>query len=237
MEERNYKVYIHRNKINNKVYIGITSIRPKRRWCNGYGYISQILFYNAIKKYGWDNFEHEILFDNLTKDEAEQKEIELIAKYNSNSRDFGYNIENGGNTSGKYSKERKRQIMRSQPNRKIVEQIDIESNNVINVFDSLNEAARFVGGDYTNIRSVCNGTRKSAYGYKWQYKDNRIDFKPKKRRDKSVYQIDLNTGKILNTFGSINKAARYIGCSAGDISSACNGKYKKSHGYGWRYAN
>ena len=113
MEERNYKVYIHKNKINNKVYIGITSIKPEERWRNGHGYIKQMLFYNAIKKYGWDNFKHEILFENLTKEEAEQKEIELIAQYNSTNICFGYNIQNGGNSVGKFTDETKKKMSES----------------------------------------------------------------------------------------------------------------------------
>ena len=66
-----YIVYQHKNKINNKVYIGITSQIPERRWgSNGCNYKSSPHFYSAIQKYGWDNFEHNILFTNLTKEKA-----------------------------------------------------------------------------------------------------------------------------------------------------------------------
>ena len=34
-----------------------------------------------IIKYGWDNFEHEIVYENLSQREAQEKEIELIFKY------------------------------------------------------------------------------------------------------------------------------------------------------------
>lgn len=95
-EENNYTVYMHKNKINGKVYIGITKQKPKKRWLNGKGYRNNNLFYNSILKYGWQNFEHKILYTNLTKKEAEFKEIELISKYKSNCRKYGYNIENGG---------------------------------------------------------------------------------------------------------------------------------------------
>lgn len=101
----NYVVYMHKNKINGKVYIGITSNSPKRRWDCGRGYKNQILFYRSIQKYSWDNFEHIILFENLTKEEAEQKEIELIKQYKSNNKKYGYNIANGGNCAGSASEE------------------------------------------------------------------------------------------------------------------------------------
>ena len=82
---------------NGKVYIGITSCDdPNKRWQDGYGYYEQPFIYNAIQKYGWYNVEHEILFDSLTWEEAKQKEIELIASYKSNDREFGYNLTCGG---------------------------------------------------------------------------------------------------------------------------------------------
>lgn len=59
-----YSIYIHLNKINDKKYIGITCKKPEIRWANGLGYKKQP-FWNAITKYGWDNFEHIIIKDNL----------------------------------------------------------------------------------------------------------------------------------------------------------------------------
>ena len=63
-EIRNYCVYKHTSP-SNKVYIGITSQEPERRWQNGYGYATQQLFWRAIQKYGWDNFKHEIIAEKL----------------------------------------------------------------------------------------------------------------------------------------------------------------------------
>lgn len=107
----NYKIYKHTFP-NGKVYIGLTSQNVNKRWQNGFGYERQQYLYNAIKKYGWQNTIHEILFDNLTKENAEQKEIELIAQYKSNQREFGYNIENGGNIN-KVSEETKEKIRKA----------------------------------------------------------------------------------------------------------------------------
>lgn len=59
----------------------------------------------AIEKYGWDNIDHEIIESELTKEEAEAKERELIAKYKSNVPEHGYNITSGGECIGKHSLE------------------------------------------------------------------------------------------------------------------------------------
>ena len=95
---------------NNKVYIGITCQNPLRRWSNGFGYHQQPCIYNAIKKYGWKNVEHVILFTDMTKEEAEAKEVELIAEYKSNKKEYGYNIANGGLATGMMAEETKKQI-------------------------------------------------------------------------------------------------------------------------------
>lgn len=102
-------VYKHTSP-SGKVYVGITSQKPERRWQRGFGYVENSHFYSAIQKYGWDNFKHEILFENLTKEEAEVKEIELIAQYKSSDRKYGYNISNGGGIN--YPSEEGRQRLR-----------------------------------------------------------------------------------------------------------------------------
>lgn len=100
MNEQNtriYQVYIHTNKENGKVYIGITSSNiSKRAGSNGINSKKNTLFYRAIQKYGWDNFAHETLFTGLTINEAAKIEQDLIAKYQSNNPLFGYNISSGG---------------------------------------------------------------------------------------------------------------------------------------------
>lgn len=103
--ENSKKYYVYRHTCpNGKVYIGITGRNPSVRWANGKGY-SNSYFYNAISKYGWQNIKHEILFDSLTKEEAEAKEIELIAEHKSNHKEYGYNIAVGGEARAlKYAK-------------------------------------------------------------------------------------------------------------------------------------
>ena len=93
---KKYVIYIHKNKINGKVYIGQTSQNPIKRWDNGKGYITSPKFYSAILKYGWNNFEHIILYTDLTQEQANQIEQELIQQYNSQNDQYGYNITSGG---------------------------------------------------------------------------------------------------------------------------------------------
>lgn len=89
-----YVVYMHRNIINGKVYIGQTCNLSERWRGNGKNYFNSIKFYNAIKKYGWDSFTHEVLYSNLNKQAADRLERELILQYN--SIEEGYNLKEGG---------------------------------------------------------------------------------------------------------------------------------------------
>lgn len=101
IEERNYIVYKHTTP-SGKMYIGITGQSPQRRWGkDGCRYLHQTQFGythfgKAIVKYGWDNIQHDILFEHLTKNEAIEKEKELISKYKTNNSDYGYNLTSGG---------------------------------------------------------------------------------------------------------------------------------------------
>lgn len=82
---------------NGKVYIGITCKSIAGRWgAGGNGYCKHPYFWNAIQKYGWDNFKHEIILYDLSKEEASEKEREYIKKYKSNNAKYGYNQTSGG---------------------------------------------------------------------------------------------------------------------------------------------
>ena len=94
-EEKIYTVYKHTFP-NNKVYIGITRRKPEERWLRGRGYYRNEIMYNAILKYGWDNIKHEILYTDLTQEEAYETEIKLIAEHNATNKIYGYNRHEGG---------------------------------------------------------------------------------------------------------------------------------------------
>lgn len=102
-KDKKYIVYMHTSP-SNKRYIGITCQKPEHRYGkNGNAYTRPTkkglitYFGKAILKYGWENFKHEILFEGLTLEEANNKEKELIAKYDLMNVEKGYNQAVGGN--------------------------------------------------------------------------------------------------------------------------------------------
>ena len=112
MLEKKYIVYMHIAP-NGKKYIGITCNNINKRWRKGKGYWSNEYFTNAINKYGWDNIQHLILFDNLSKKEAECKEKELINFHNTYKREYGYNIEKGGSLNKEVSNETREKLRKA----------------------------------------------------------------------------------------------------------------------------
>lgn len=94
-----FQVYVHTSP-KGKKYIGITSKSTTERWgVDGKGYQSNEHFWNAIQKYGWDNFNHEIVAKDLSLHDACELESRLIADYDTMNPDRGYNHTTGGNWS------------------------------------------------------------------------------------------------------------------------------------------
>ena len=123
IEEKKWCVYVHENKINRKRYCGITSKQPKKRWKHGHGYSFNNYFTNSILKYGWDEgFYHYIIFENLSEEEAKEKEILYIKQNNLTNFNYGYNFSYGGDgvmNGRKHTEETKNKISQIQMGRHI----------------------------------------------------------------------------------------------------------------------
>ncbi|AJD83090.1 endonuclease [Streptococcus phage Str-PAP-1] len=205
-----YAVYKHTNKINNKVYIGITGRKPELRWrSNGTWYRPKkpthvAYFYNAILKYGWDSFYHEILYSKLTKEEAEQKEIDLINSYQSNVRVFGYNIDNGGDSVGKLSEETKK---------KISESWNINKEERSRKISEGKKGIEFTEEHRKNISKAKKGKKATN------------------RRPVSQYDLKMN---FIKRWESLEDAQNELGISKSNICRAI--KYDRTAGgYKWTY--
>ena len=175
-KDNTYCIYIHTNKINKKVYIGQTKLKPySKRWGkNGSYYSGCTYFYAAIQKYGWKNFEHNILEDNLTLTEANEKEKYYIQKYNSTDPNFGYNISKGGYNyimsedtkrkisevckGRKKSKQTKQKMSENQHLKRKIKCIETQE-----IFDSITSAGHWAGlTDGNSILNFLKGASKSA---------------------------------------------------------------------------
>lgn len=89
----NWSVYEHITP-SGKIYVGITSRPPKRRWVYGHAYKNCTVFNRAIQKYGWNNIEHIVIATGLGEGTAKNMERDLIA-FN-REKGISYNMTDGG---------------------------------------------------------------------------------------------------------------------------------------------
>ena len=215
-----YTVYKHINKINGKVYIGQTALNVERRWRNGKGYKTGV-FKKAIEKYGWDNFEHIIIRDKLSKEEANLLEVSLIRKY----KELGicYNITDGGEGACgyKHTEESKKKISSRSKGKKIPEYIKILV------------SERFKGVALTEEHKL-----KISIALRGKSKSEEAKLKMKLNHNYhdlvEVIKCDKN-GNIICTYPSIAEASRDTGILQTHISRCARGKRPSAGGYKWKY--
>ena len=209
---KEYCIYLHRNKINGKVYIGQTCQKPEKRWNYGHGYKNCPRFYSAIVSYGWNNFEHIILENNLTSDEANEKEQYYIKKYNSQNPDLGYNLTEGGSSLSEYWKTPEHRELQSQ-NKKLYfkEHPDKKIENDMHLKEIAQKSAK--------IRSEKMKENYANQGGLFHLNESR------KKRIKCIETDEI--------FASLSEASRKYNISVGNISSVIHGKRKSAGGYHW----
>ena len=206
-----YCVYKHTSP-SGKVYIGITSINPLKRWKKGNGYRSNQHFWRSICAYGWDAFTHEILMEGLSKEEASEAEMKLIEKYKSNDPEHGYNITAGGEVN----------ILPESSLEKI------RRANKGHVFSAeTRERMSLSRKELLKRRPELAATRKGS----------KMDPDHKKRflaagRSAIIKPVEcVETGVV---YSSIKEAHDQTGVNISSLSEVLHGRQKRAAGYTWR---
>ncbi len=244
--DRKYCVYKHTNKVNGKVYIGITSQHPRKRWDCGRGYQKNDHFWRAIQKYGWDNFDHEIIVEGLSPEEAFSEEQRLIQAYGSQNYENGYNQspggEGGNGLSGEnhpmygkhHSPETKARLSAVKkgvpyaPERyaAFLENLDREA---------LRERAmRTIVGYNRGKHWDEESNRKRSESNRGKKRSSETARKIGESHKKPVLQF-TKTGDFVREWDSARSAAEALSIQAGHISKVCKKKYKTAGGFVWQY--
>lgn len=240
-------IYKITNILNGKIYIGQSIDIPKRIYEHKYKAFCKedrsyrCAIHNAFRKYGLDNFEFEIL-EETKIEELDEKEIYYIEKYNSLYPN-GYNILKGGQLYRPKTSERnkcrvcgkeisnnsilcldcyKLDRVKNIPSKEILEDLLKEHNNYTKISKIFNVSL-------TTVRKWCKRYGLSIIKTKKE-KPN------KKRLEKPVAQIDIETNEIIRTFKSATEAAKFLGKKkSSHIVEVCKGKLKAAYGYKWKY--
>ena len=220
-----YSVYKHTTP-NGKVYIGITSKPVEERWLSGRGYARNNHFWNAIKKYGWDEITHEVIAEGLSKNEACKLEQFYIAMYKSADPNKGYNMTTGGESGAKHTIESRKKLSESKKGKRY---------NIGVPFTE--ERKRHLSENHADVR----GEKNPNYGKKWT--EEQIAIRQAHRVYKygsenpcarPILQLDME-GNLIKRWGSITEASEEFCRTC--IKDCLKGKYKQHRGYQWRYEN
>ena len=214
-------IYVIRNKVTKKVYVGRTVMTVRKRWANhiyesfnkdSKGY--HLYFHRSIRKHGRENFEFYKIYDfenpNVTEEQLNACELYFIKKYNScvlfeNSN--GYNLTYGGEGCLGHGRT----------------PVDVYSKDLkfIDTYPSIEETAKIFNLQSTNIQAVMKGRCKSAGDLIFCKKGEQpIPFINEQKTKIDIY--DSNK-QFKTTCNSMCDAADYLNSSTSSVFECCNG--------------
>lgn len=229
-------VYLIKNKINDKRYVGITTRSPQQRFkehlasSNGKREFNKP-FYQAIQKYGKENFILE-WYENYSDKiknfyELEKLESKFIVYYKTYigfNPCYGYNANYYGGG-----------INPNPLNCRKVCQYDIDTLVLIKKYFSISEASRETESDKTSIYECCKHRNQTAGGFIWAYEGEEPQkLQPTKHFRERVSQYDL-FGEFINTYDSIREAAKITNTEHTCISQCCRHDIQTAGGFIWAY--
>lgn len=219
------EVYKITNKQNGKIYIGITNQGANtNRWykhCSDANVGSTFPLHNAIRKYGKENFQIEVIeiIENEDFDYLKEREIYWIKELDSYNRKIGYNLTLGGDgTFGRFhSEETKDKIRQKALNR---HPSDITRKN-------MSDAQKKVKRDYSKLANISNTKR-------WADPNNKIKASLNSKNRRDLVQYDSNM-IFVKEFSSAVEAGKSIKKAPQNISRCAAGNLKTAYGFIWKY--
>ena len=217
--------------------------------------------YNAIRLYGWDQFQIEILHsfprEGNWQERMDDLEIQEIAQRGTLAPN-GYNNETGGNRNkvlhedtkvlmsvahagerhhmfGKHHDDEAKELLK-EANRKPVQQWSKDGTQLLRTFGSVEEASGSNGALSVNIGRVCSGKegRKTAGGFHWKFVNQ--DDKETKTvlLFTKIQQWSFDGKTLIEEFDTIRAAGEKTGAGTGHISKCCKGTSRSSGGFKWK---
>lgn len=245
-----------------KEYIGQTAQTDFQVRLNGH--ISDVNngrkrhLYNAIRKYGWDQFTIEILYsfprEGNWKERLDELEIKEIAQRGTLAP-HGYNNETGGNKNkilhedtkelmsamrsgekhpmfGKHHSDDTRESIKNF-NKKPIQQWSKDGKEMLKVFESVEEAAKETGAVPNHIPKVCRGERMTAGGFHWKFVNpNHIEKKNMLKFEK-VQQWSFDGNTLVQEFKTLKEASEKTGVNRSYIGKCCQKRWRSAGGCKW----
>lgn len=219
--DKGYVIYKVTNKINGKIYIGKTNNFEKRKIEHTkYDINDNSIFHRALKKYGEEKFEWEIIdsADNLKEiNELEKYYIKKFSTYKTN----GYNMTKGGDGGSMW-------------NARPVICLSL-SGKFIKRYDSAGEAEKD-GFNSVNVLLNCKGKMYTCKRRMFMFEDEYLKFgakeyrKPKPVNMRKIIQCDME-GNFIKEYKSLQEASKETGANRTTISGVIAGTCKSANGF------
>ncbi len=225
------------NNINDRVYIG-QSREIEKRWSyhkhcafNENSYNHHYPLYEAIRKYGLDNFTFVVLEEVADARLLTEKEKHYFDTFRKNKL---YNIAEPEDWQGAVLG---RDVL----------QIEPDTLRVVAQYESIRDAGRAVGVNDNAIKNLLSGNGQTVAGYHWCFKEEwTAKWRPKElvytHEPKAVVLLNENDEPLL-IFDSIRDAAKAVipniplETARRAIARVCSGVHPSAYGYKWRFAN
>lgn len=241
-------IYLITNKLNGKQYVGQTTrtveqrikehIQEAQNSCRR----RNLHLYNAIRKYGVENFSFEVLETNLNESELDEYEIKYIKKYNTLKNGYNNTIGGGGIKGYKHTQLTKDKISQSllnHPERYTEERSRKISYALKGVPKSLEHRKKLSMARIGKCTKEQNGFYNKHHTAESKQKMHESSIKY------LVEQIDLSTHNIIQVFDCVEDGAKYLidnNFTRAKLSSVmyriyytCAGKQSYAYGFGWKY--
>ena len=262
---KQFTLYVHQFP-NNKLYFGITTCtNVHRRWKSGRGYETQTLIYKAIQKYGWDNIQHIVLLEGLSKEVACECEKYLIAKYQTQNPKYGYNVYLGGDV-GRLGiplslKEKQRLVSYNKGRPKTKQELKKIKQSLSKYwtkarrkqFGEQHGGHGFYLSETTALNiynELCEGKERKELAIQYNVSKTVID----KIANKKYWSLRNSTNTILSrklptkyiyqydiqnnfikSWNTFEQIHKQLSINVSTVCECCNHKRSKTHGYIWKY--
>lgn len=240
-------IYMLKNKINEKIYIGQTIRNVEKRLEEHRKKSRCIAIYNAIQIHGWENFEqdwYECPDEDLNFDE------DFLVREMGTLAPDGYNIREGGGSRGKHSEESRNKMRKPKSEthaKNISEATKGEKNHNFGkkaddkTREKLSEAKK---GEKNHMwrkshTDESNQKNREAHLGKTSSDETKQKLSDATKGEnnpmaKRVYQYDL-AGTFINSFGTSEEAGLYLKKRGATISRCARGDRKTAYGFKWSH--
>ena len=196
------------------------------------------MFYRAIRKYGWENIRHDILFDGLSLEEAKEVEARLISEWQLTDRKYGYNLVSEKDGICMETHRRMSEAQKGNTNskgRKLSNDTRQKISLSLKTFYSNPENRAALSRKHTEATKAKLRSRIFSTETREKMSKSHYDCSGLKNPSaKAIVQLSLS-GELIREYGYATQASKECNLDLSSIIKCCRGKQKTCGGYRWKY--